>query len=80
MLEFCEGDLGVSQNQGYLLGVPIMRIFVFWGHIWGPHILGNYHLANSFNMRLFAGRVQVRSSIVYARYSGKMLKKPGSPT
>ena len=37
-------ELGVSQNQGYPLAVPIMRIIVLWGQIWGPLILGNYPL------------------------------------
>ena len=30
--------------RGTLLGVPILRIIVFWGLYWGPLILGNYHL------------------------------------
>ena len=35
--------VGVSQNYGYLFGVPIIRIIVYWGLYWGPLILGNYH-------------------------------------
>ena len=38
--------MGVSPNWGSLtwgLGVPIIRIMVFWGLYWGPPILGNYH-------------------------------------
>ena len=37
--------MGVSQNLGYLfLGVPIIRIIVFWGLYWGPLVLGNYQI------------------------------------
>ena len=34
--------MGVSQNYGYPLGVPIVRTIVFWGLYWGPLVLGNY--------------------------------------
>ena len=27
------------------LGVPIIKIIVYWGLYWGPLILGNYHIA-----------------------------------
>ena len=27
------------------LGVPIIRLIVFWGVYWGPPILGNYHVS-----------------------------------
>ena len=30
--------------MGTFLGVPIIRIIVFWGLYWGPLILGNYHM------------------------------------
>ena len=30
--------------RGAILGVPIIRIIVYWGPYWGPPILGNYHL------------------------------------
>ena len=30
--------------RGTLLGVPIIRIIVYWGLYWGPLILGNYHI------------------------------------
>ena len=36
--------MGVSQNEGYYLGVPIIRSVVFWGLYWGPPILGNYQI------------------------------------
>ena len=28
--------------RGTFLGVLIIRIIIFWGRYWGPHILGNY--------------------------------------
>ena len=31
--------------RGTFLGVPIIRITVFWGLYWGPPILGNYHIS-----------------------------------
>ena len=30
--------------MGTFLGVPIIRIIVFWGLYWGSLILGNHHL------------------------------------
>ena len=30
--------------RGTFLGVPIIRIIVFWGLCWGPLVLGNYHM------------------------------------
>ena len=35
---------GVSKLRGTLLGVPIIRIIVYWGLYWGPLIQGNYHV------------------------------------
>ena len=36
--------------RGPFLGVPIIRIIVFWGLYWGPLILGNYQiLRNCWN-------------------------------
>ena len=35
---------GFPKIGGTFLGVPIIRIIVFWGLYWGPLILGNYHL------------------------------------
>ena len=32
-------EMGISQNLGYLLGVPIKRTIVFWGLYWGSLIL-----------------------------------------
>ena len=34
---------GFPKIMGTILGVPIIRIIVFWGLYWGPLILGNYH-------------------------------------
>ena len=30
--------------MGTFLGVPIIRIIIYWGLYWGPLILGNYHI------------------------------------
>ena len=30
-----------------LLGVPIIRLIVFWGLYWGPPIQGNYHIGTT---------------------------------
>ena len=35
--------------RGTILGVPILRIILFWGLYWGPPILGNYHISHSLN-------------------------------
>ena len=32
--------------RGTFLGVPIIRIILFWGLYWGPPILGNCHIRN----------------------------------
>ena len=34
---------GVPKIRGTILGVPIIRIIIFWGLYWGPLLLGNYH-------------------------------------
>ena len=38
--------MGVSQNEGYLCGVPIIRVIVVLGSVlyWGGPLLGNYHI------------------------------------
>ena len=38
---------GFPKIRGTFLGVPIVRIIVFWGLYWGPPILGNYHIGVS---------------------------------
>ena len=30
--------------RGTFLGVPMLRIIVFWGLYWGPLIWGKYHI------------------------------------
>ena len=32
--------------RGAIVGVPIVKIVVFWGLYWGPLIYGNYHVSN----------------------------------
>ena len=36
---------GFPKIRGTILGVPIIRIIVFWGLYWGAPILGNYHIS-----------------------------------
>ena len=36
--------MGVSQNEGYRLGVPIIRIIMLWGLYWGTTFWENYHI------------------------------------
>ena len=45
---------GIPKIRGAFLGVPIVRIIVFWGLYRGPPILGNYHVRRiciSFNKK-----------------------------
>ena len=35
---------GFPKIRGTILGVPIIRILVYWGLHLGPLILGNYHI------------------------------------
>ena len=35
---------GFPKIRGTFLGVPMIRILVFWGLRWGPLVLGNYHV------------------------------------
>ena len=37
---------GFPKIEGTLLGVPIIRIIVYWGLYWGPLILRNYHVGH----------------------------------
>ena len=41
---------GFPKIRGTILGVPIIRIIVFWGLYWGPLILGNYHIGLCFQV------------------------------
>ena len=36
--------MGFPTIMGTFLGVPIIRIVVYWGRYWGPPILGIYHM------------------------------------
>ena len=36
--------MGVSQNQGYHFGGPIVRTIVVLGLYWGSPICGKYHI------------------------------------
>ena len=42
--------MGVSQNYGYLLGGPNNKDYRILGSIWGPLILGNYHIGSGFRV------------------------------
>ena len=42
-----EGIWGFPKIKGTFLGVPIMRIIIYWGVYGGPPILGNYHIMAS---------------------------------
>ena len=35
---------GFPKIRGPILGVPIIRIIVYWGLYWGPLIEGNYQM------------------------------------
>ena len=35
---------GFPKIRGTILGVPIIRIIVYWVLYWDPPILGNYHV------------------------------------
>ena len=37
--------------RGTFLGVPIIRIVVYWGLYWGPPILGNYQHDTCMNRK-----------------------------
>ena len=39
---------GFPKIRGTILGVPIIGTIVFWGLYWGPLILGNYQILQSF--------------------------------
>ena len=47
-------DLGIKWGfpkiMGTFLGVPIIRIIVYWGLYWGPPILGNYQMSKTICM------------------------------
>ena len=41
---FRDSGLGFPKNEGYLFGVPISRIIIFWGLLWSPLISGNCYI------------------------------------
>ena len=43
--------IGISQIRGTFLGVPILRIIIFWGLYWGPLVSGNYHIGVNASKR-----------------------------
>ena len=54
---------GFPKIRGTFLGVPIIRIIVFWGLYWGSLILGNYHVGSRFVRHL--RMPQVASSCIW---------------
>ena len=48
-------NMKVSQNEGYLFGVPITGTIVCWGLYCGPPNMGNYHIR-----RLHVGTIWTR--------------------
>ena len=44
MVEPSKVKWGFPKIMGTILGVPIIRIIVFWGLYWGSLILGNYQI------------------------------------
>ena len=43
---------GFPKIRGTFLGVPIIRIIVFWGLYWGLPILGNYHITHDISFHV----------------------------
>ena len=41
---YVHAHIGVSQNEGYCLEVPIIRVIVFGGLYWVPLISGNCYM------------------------------------
>ena len=53
--------MGFPKIRGTFLGVPIIRIVIFYGLYWGPLIWGNYPLqsaADPFKTTVETGRTQ----------------------
>ena len=38
------GYIGVPKIRCTFLGVPLIKIIVYWGLYWGPLFWGNYHI------------------------------------
>ena len=64
---------GFPQIRGTSLGVPIIRIIVFWGLYWGPPILGNYHMVVS------RGRRPRLTTVTYFTILSLGARREGSP-
>ena len=58
---------GFPKIRGTFLGVPIIRIIIFWGLYWGPHILGNYHIHSHAAIEAVAISHEKKSSNALAR-------------
>ena len=54
--------MGGFPKLGYHLGLPIVRIIIFWGLYWDPPILGNYHIFLRGNVE--AGMVSSTRAVV----------------
>ena len=52
---------GFPKIRGTFLGVPIIRIIIFWGLYWGPCILGNYQMSSMLFGDTMASCTAVRS-------------------
>ena len=42
---------GFPKIRGTFLGVPIIRIIVYWGLYWGPLIYGKYYILAYWNRK-----------------------------
>ena len=40
-------NMGFSKIRGTFLGVPIVRVIIYWCLCWGSLILANYHMRGS---------------------------------
>ena len=55
---------GFHKIGGTLLGVPILRIIIFWGLYWGPPILGNYHMVESRYVEYIIWNIDLSPKVV----------------
>ena len=59
--------IGLHRGLGFpkigvtFLGVPIIRVVVFWGIYWGPLLLGNHHVGIQCILRRFGDFSSVSS-------------------
>ena len=65
----------IPKIRGTLLGVPILRIIVYWGLYWGTPIFGNYHVCFSvYDLRKsceLEGRVTFHFMVLGTYYNGE---------